>query len=186
MINKEEVMQLTEEYGGVWGIKHTERILHLISIIGEDLKYDDEVVWVSAYLHDWGGYAKWQKDGVDHALRSKEVAETYLMEKGYGQEKTLKVLQCIETHHSAEKGRSLEAQLISDADALDFLGCVGVLRMFSMRPKDLRAAYEITKKRQEQLPGKLSLEKSKEIADKRIENMNKILEWFDQETDNCF
>jgi uncharacterized protein len=186
MIDKEEIIQLTEEYGGAWGSNHTKRILDMISRIGEGQKYDAEVLWLSAYLHDWGGYAKWRKAGIDHAKRSKEVAETYLLEKGYPQEKITKVLECIETHHSAEKGRSIEAQLLSDADALDFLGSVGVLRMFSMKARDLRAAYETARKRREQLPEKLCLEKSREIAEKRLEKMDKILAWFVQETSNRF
>jgi HD superfamily phosphodiesterase len=186
MINKEEIMQLTEAYGGVWGIKHTERLLDLISIIGKNQEYDREIVWLSAYLHDWGGYAKWRKEGVDHAVRSKKVAEKYLTESGYDQEKLNKVLECIELRHSPEKGDSIEAHLISDADALDFLGCVGILRMFSMKPRDLRAAYETAKKRREQLPEKLVLERSREIALERLKKMDKLLTWFEQETSNYF
>ena len=146
MINKEEIMQLTEDYRGVWGINHSRHLLDLISIIGENQNYNEEVVWLAAYLHDWSGYSHWRKEGFDHAIRSKEVAEDYLLERGYPQELIAKVLECIETHLSAKKGRSIEAQLISDADALEFLGCVGMMRMFSMKPRDLRAAYEIAKK----------------------------------------
>ncbi len=81
-IDKEEIVRLTEEYGGPWGINHTRRLLHLISIIGEGQEYNAEVVWVAAHLHDWGGYPKWAQTGVDHALRSRQVAEEFLAEKG--------------------------------------------------------------------------------------------------------
>jgi uncharacterized protein len=186
MIDREEIKRLTEEYGGAWGSNHTKRLLDLISRISEGQEYDEEVVWLSAYLHDWGGYAKWRKPEIDHAERSREVAEVYLLEKGYPQKELAKVLESIETHHSAGKGRCIEAQLLGDADALDFLGCIGVLRMFSMKSRDLRAAYETVRKRREQLPGKLCLEKSHEIAEKRLERMDKILAWFEQETRQIF
>jgi hypothetical protein len=34
-INRDELVQLAEEYGGPWGINHTRRLLKLIAIIGE-------------------------------------------------------------------------------------------------------------------------------------------------------
>ena len=55
-IDKEEIVRLTEEYGGPWGINHTRRLLQLISIIGKGQPYDAVGVWVAAHLHDWGGY----------------------------------------------------------------------------------------------------------------------------------
>jgi uncharacterized protein len=186
MINKSEIVQLTEEQGGAWGLNHTKRLLHLTKIIGVNQKYDDEIVWLSAHLHDWGGYGRWKKSGVDHAMRSKEVAEKYLQEREYPQEQVEKVLVCIENHHKAENSDSIEAQLLFDADALDFLGCVGVLRMFSMKPRDMKVAYETAKKRRDQLPDKLCLEKSKEIAIERLERMDQMLTWFEQETNKYF
>jgi hypothetical protein len=45
-----------------------------------------------------------------------------------------------------------------DADGLDFLGAVGVLRDFSKNPRDLRAAFEQVRKRREKVPAMLQLE----------------------------
>jgi uncharacterized protein len=73
-VDKDEIVRLTQEYGGEWGINHTHRLLHLIAIIGKDLPYDAEMIWIAAHLHDWGGYPKWMQAGVDHALRSRQVA----------------------------------------------------------------------------------------------------------------
>jgi uncharacterized protein len=84
-IDKEEIVRLTEESGGQWGLNHTRRLLHLISIIGEGLKYNAEVIWIAAYLHDWGGYLRWVQPVVDHALRSRQVSEEFLIEKGCAQ-----------------------------------------------------------------------------------------------------
>ena len=96
------------------------------------------------------------------------------------------MVACIVKHHSAVKSDSIEAQLLFDADVLDFLGCVGVFRMFSMKPRDLKAAFETSVKRREQLPNQLCLEKSKAIAKERVERMDRILTWFEEETDKNF
>ncbi len=50
MIDREDIIRLTEEYGGRWGINHTRRLLHLISIIGQDQEYNADAVWLAAHL----------------------------------------------------------------------------------------------------------------------------------------
>jgi uncharacterized protein len=185
-MNKEEIVHLTKTYGGQWGINHTRRLLRLIDIIGEGYRYDTEVVWLAAHLHDWGGYAAWAQEGVDHAVRSRQVAASFLAEKGCDEALIAPVLECIETHHTGDPNRSLEAILLSDADALDFLGVVGILRYFSKKPSDLRKAYETTKGRKDKLPGLLCLPKSKEIARQRVRLMEEMLAAFEEETFGCF
>src|SRR5574341_2018486 len=167
-IDRDELVRLTEEYGGPWGINHTRRLLRLISIIGEGQSYQVDALWVAAHLHDWGAYGQWAQSGVDHALRSRQVAETFLAERDYPLDEAELILDCIEFHHADNVARRLEVQLLSDADALDFLGVVGVLRDFSKNTKDLRQAYDISRKRRGKLPGMLCLAKSKDIATQRL------------------
>jgi uncharacterized protein len=185
-IDKDEIVRLTEEYGGAWGINHTRRILHLISLIGEGKVYDKEAVWLAAYLHHWGGYSKWAKPGMDHAARSAEVAEGFLRERGCADAKAGLILECIRSHHSGDPSRSLEAILLSDADGLDFLGVVGVLRDFSKAPRDLRNGYNSAKKRREQVPQQLCLDKSRELAAARVAEMDELLAAFERSTFGYF
>ena len=186
MINHEEIIRLTEEYAGEWGINHTRRLLHLISIIGEGMKFDQEVIWLAAHLHDWGAYSPWAQAGVDHALRSKQVAQEVLAERGAPDELIQPVLECIETHHLGDPNRRIEAILLSDADALDFLGVIGILRDFAKKPRDLRGAYQSVKSRRQKLPQMICLEKTKEIAQKRIQEMDVVLSAFEEETNGYF
>jgi uncharacterized protein len=143
-------------------------------IIGEGQAHNADALWVAAHLHDWGGYAQWAQPGVDHALRSRQVAEAFLAERNYLPDDAKLILDCIEFHHSDNSARGLEVQLLSDADALDFLGVVGVLRDFSKNPKDLRQAYDISRRRRAKLPGMLCLAKSKEIAAQRLADMDDL------------
>jgi len=185
-INRDEIARLTEEYGEAWGINHTRRLLNLIGIIGEGQTYNEDVVWVAAHLHDWGGYSPWAQEGVDHAVRSGQVAETFLAEHGYPQDFIALVLEVIECHHNCDAGRSIEAKLLYDADALDFLGVVGVLRDFSKNARDLKKAYDISKKRRAKLPDTLLLAESKEIAARRIQQMDELYAAFEADSFGCF
>ena len=181
-----EIVRLTRQYGGEWGINHTNRLLHLIEEIGPGIAYNREIVWLAAHLHDWGAYQPWAKDGVDHALRSGEVAAEFLKDRGYPENVIRAILECIETHHQGNPDRSMEAILLSDADALDFLGVVGILRDFAKKPKAMREAYDTSKKRRERLPAMLCLEKSHQIATRRVQEMDQFLERFEEETFDCF
>jgi uncharacterized protein len=143
-------------------------------IIGEGQAHNADALWVAAHQHDWGGYAQWAQPGVDHALRSRQVAEAFLAERNYLPDDAKLILECIEFHHSDNSARGLEVQLLSDADALDFLGVVGVLRDFSKNPKDLRQAYDISRRRRAKLPGMLCLAESKEIAVQRLADMDTL------------
>lgn len=186
IIDKNEITNLTAEYGGEWGINHTRRLLSLITMIGENQTYDADVLWIAAHLHDWGAYPKWAQQNVDHALRSAQVAEMYLSEHAYPVVSVKHITECIQQHHGSGPDRSIESILLSDADALDFLGVVGILRDFSKNPKNMRKAYEITMNRKQKLPGLLVLEKSKEIAAERIEEMNQVITWFEKDSFGSF
>ena len=185
-LDKDEIVRLTQEYGGSWGINHTCRLLHLISIIGKDFEYDTEIIWIAAHLHDWGGYPKWAQPGIDHALRSRQVAEAFLIEKELDPKLLTPILDCIEYHHGSDPNRRIETLLLSDADALDFLGVVGMLRDFSKKPGDLRKAYEVSMGRKADLPHSICLEKSKVIAKQRLENMERMFSIFKDESFGFF
>jgi uncharacterized protein len=185
-IDRLEIARLTETYGGAWGINHTRRLLHLVELIGREQAYDEEIVWLAAHLHDWGAYSHWAQEGVDHAVRSTQVAETFLAELGYPADRARRVLECIATHHSCGPDRGLEAVLLSDADILDFLGVVGVLRDFSKNARDLRKAYGIVHGRRDRLPAMLCLASSRELAASRLQQMDELLARFEADSFGCF
>ena len=186
VIDRDEIARLTVEYGGEWGINHTRRLLELVSRIGAAREYDHEVTWLAAHLHDWGGYAPWARPGVDHAARSTEVAADFLRERACPQATLDLVLESIRTHHSGDPDRPIEAVLLSDADGLDFLGAVGVLRDFSKNPRDLRKAYDTVRKRRSSVPNRLCLDESKELARTRLAQMDDVLAAFEQSSFGLF
>jgi HD superfamily phosphodiesterase len=182
----DELPKLTKEYGGDWGLNHTKRLLKLIELIGEGLGYDHDAIWAAAHFHDWGGYTPWMIAGVDHAIRSGAVARDFLEKRDLPESFVRLVVTAVETHHQGGLNRPVEAQLLSDADALDFLGVIGVLRDFAKKPKALREAYDTVNKRMAALPGQLCIEKSKQIAAKRILQMKSLLDHFREESFGYF
>jgi uncharacterized protein len=185
-IDKAELELLTREYGGEWGINHTKRLLHLINIIGEDFAFNSDALWIAAHLHDWGAYPAWVQKDVDHGLRSRQVADHYLMERNYPEELKSLVLDCILHHHSPSSDFPMEVILLRDADALDFLGVVGVMRNFSLAPRDMRKAFEETKRRRDRSMSILFLEKAKALASERVAKLDELLIKFEEESAGLF
>ena len=77
-------------------------------------------------------------------------------------------------------------KLLSDADGIDYLGVVGLLREFSTKPRELRKAYESSKARINKIKNNICLEKSKEIVESRIKEMEDIYTKFEKDTFGIF
>lgn len=194
-MNRQEVVRLTEEYGGPWLVGHAHRLLQLIPAIAGELKYDPDVAWLAAWMHDWGVCPKWTQEGVSHCRRSREVAEQHLRQTRCPKRILDPVLEAIEYHHGGCDERCPEAILLNDADALDSLGVLGVLKEFAMIPAEmtgdyclpsadfgLRDAYERIRIRRENLPRLLRLESSRELAKARMADMDAIFAMLERDT----
>jgi len=89
------------------------------------------VVELAAILHDIGRSGAVEKT---HAESSAGLAASILEKCGYSEDISAQVREAIITH-SREAGyepRTLEAQVLYDADKLDFVGPVGLARLFAM------------------------------------------------------
>jgi uncharacterized protein len=181
-MDHEEITKLTLEYGGDWAINHSLRLLHLVSIIGEGMDYNEEAIWLAAYLHDWGGYTKWLQPGIEHYDRSVEVARDFLTEHGCPEDLKALVLEIIQYHHGGSSDRSIESKLFTDADMLDLQGVVGVLRIFSMVPRNLKGAIVAVKKYRDLCVTGASFPKTREIAQGRLQETEELLAKFEEET----
>ncbi len=178
-IDHDEIARLTEEYGGQWGSTILDACWRSSRLLGKGWTYNSEAVWIAAHLHDWGAYPAWAEKDVDHAVRSRQVAEVFLTQNGCPAELKALVLECIEFHHAGGSRLRLESVLLREADILDFLGVVGVLRDFSKNARDLRKAFSITQGRLKSLPGLLSLPKAKAMAERRVAEMEELLGRFE-------
>lgn len=178
--------KLLSEVGGEYGLNHSKRLLELVKIIAEDKPYNQDVIRFCAYTHDLGASSKYAKEGVDHAVRSKEVAASLLTDFDFTDVEKEIILETIEKHHSEQPGESIESVLLRDADAVDFLGYIGIARDFSRAPKDIRKGFKSIQAHRNKLPGKLVLDSSRKLAEKRIQEMDEFIKKFPEESFDCF
>jgi len=112
---------------------HTERVYNLCMHIGKKENADLDILTLAAFLHDIGRGEQDRTNGkVCHAaqgaLLARELLDRYNLD-----EKTIeKIIHCIESHRfrSSTVPRTLEAQVLYDADKLDSIGAIGIGRAF--------------------------------------------------------
>ncbi len=176
-INIAHLRDLTIEHGEGWGYPHVCRVLRLIDEIGVDLSYDRNVTLYAAYLHDWGAFPRYRIAGMEHALRSMQVAEKEILPYT-----TLTDLRCqaileaisLHDYRDARPAETVESLLLREADMLDMLGVVGVLREFAWGPNDLKVCYERALARRTAIGGRLTLPRARALAEERIERMEAV------------
>ena len=173
---------------------HAQRLIHLVEIIGEGLVYNADAIWIAAHMHDWGTLPEWSRSDVPHTRRSCELAEQHLRELRCPKALTAVVLEAIEYHHGGADERCVEALLLRDADALDGLGVIGVVREFAMVPTQvggcystptgwgMRGAYERARMRLENNPAMLRLPKSRQLARRRVREMRAMFKALAEES----
>ncbi|MDA8441351.1 MAG: HD domain-containing protein [Peptococcaceae bacterium] len=192
MTHRETIAQFIHKVGlhPAWGVNHCQRVYHMIPEICGTHAYDDEVIFIAAMLHDVGSYPGYALPNMDHALRSKGIVGNLLNELHYPGEKIPCVLEAVESHmFYSEPGRSIEAILLRDADILDFLGNIGLVRLLSLVGLDEWAAtpeeaLERAKTFAEALPGKLQTRIAKRIALKRREETLRFFNGLKRQTVN--
>jgi uncharacterized protein len=183
----EEVETLVSRAGThpIWGYDHCLRVLSLAEELAraERLDYDEEILRLSTFLHDVGLYRAYTlREGADHVRRSVAVATRILRDGDFPPKAARVVLDAIEHHPpGAPQGRSMEAALLKDAVALDYLGAVGLGRVFAMvgleeDVPDLAAATRHAQSLRRSLPELLYFDASRNLAHERVLEMDRFFE----------
>jgi len=117
-----------------WGYSHSVRDYLLArQLAAEDgVVLDDDVLFAAAYLHDMAAFAPYEKPDVDHADEAARIVDTVLGGTGFPMAKIDAVRGAIRTHMFDRDPAGPEAIYLHDADALDWLGAIGVARIFGL------------------------------------------------------
>ena len=119
-----------------WGYSHSIRDYKLAKDLAEadHATIDDDVLFAAAYLHDVAAFAPWdrEKEGIDHADEGARVVDTILTGTGFPLAKIDSVRNAIRTHMFDRTPVGPEALYLHDADALDWLGAIGVARVIAL------------------------------------------------------
>lgn len=117
-----------------WGYSHCIRDYDLArELAAEDhVALDDDVLYAAAYLHDIAAFPPWEKERVDHADEGARIVDTVLKGTGFPMSKIEAVRAAIRTHMFDRKPVGPESSYLHDADALDWLGAIGVARVIAL------------------------------------------------------
>ena len=166
----------------------TQEIAHLTP----GLAVDDDVLFAAAFLHDLGVFVGHRPEGKealeawDHVAYSCERSPGLLRDFGFPKGKIAAVLDCIREHQPQDEPHSPEAVVLRDADMLEQLGAIAVLRTAAKVGSDTRFLYFADAKRSLEravadLPPKLRLPTTRELAAPRIATLQAFLDALDAE-----
>lgn len=110
------------------GWEHVRRVYHLTQRIAEEENADTLITGCAALLHDVGRLIR--RKGTPHASLSVEKSRAILKRYPVEPEHIEAILHAIEAHsfNQGIEPRTLEARVVRDADRLDGLGAIGILR----------------------------------------------------------
>lgn len=172
---------------------HQPRLYALTRQVGEGLEYDDDIVFAAAWIHDLGVFighrpedpaalAKW--DMIAYAVaRVPEI----LAQLGFPAAKIPAVVDVIREHQPAGNPQTIEGVIVRDADILEQLGAVGILRTVSKVGRDTRfttfgEALRVLQGNADTLPARLRLPAARRLAEPRLRAMREFLAAAEGET----
>ena len=78
-------------------------------------------------------------------------------------------------YRNLKRVNSVESLLLREADMLDMLGVVGILREFAWGPNDLKVCYECILARRNRIAGQLTLPRAETTVEERLISVDQIL-----------
>jgi uncharacterized protein len=169
----------------VYGYAHCLRVFALAEELAasEGVSYDVEILRAAALLHDVGLYKAYAlREPPDHAKRSAVVASRILHDWDFPPQASQAVIEAIEHHPpGAPTSTASETILLKDAVGLDYLGAIGISRMLAMvgtedDVPDIPTAIWNAESLRQKIPDLLVLQSSKDLAARRIREMEDFLE----------
>jgi uncharacterized protein len=173
---------------------HQLRLYQLAKRLADGQPYDDDVLHAAAWLHDLGVFighrpedpnalAEW--DNVAYACRQ---APRILRQFGFPEAKVTAVVDAIRAHLPSGRPTSFEGTLLRDADLLEQLGAIAILRTVSKVGRDTRFvrhadAVRALRQNVEQLPPQLQLASARRLAGPRVEILKAFLAAAQTESD---
>jgi HD superfamily phosphodiesterase len=117
-----------------WGFSHSMRDYALARELAaaDRVTLDDDVLFAAAYLHDMAAFPPWENEKLDHSDVAAGIVDTVLKGTGFPMTKIDAVRGAIRTHMYYRDPVGPEALYLHDADALDWLGAIGVARIMAL------------------------------------------------------
>lgn len=177
---------IREEARPVDKFGHQPRLYALATRIGEGREYDDDILFAAAWMHDLGVFLGHRpKDPAqlsrwDHVPYTVRRSRELLADWGFPQEKLDGVAEAIRKHQAKDNPTSIEGILLRDADILEQLGAIGLLRTAVKVGRDTRypsfsSILPALNHALNDLPTQTRLEASRRMAESRAEVLRSFL-----------
>jgi len=166
---------------------HQPRLYALARQVGAGRDFDDNVVFAAVWLHDLGVFighrpedpealARW--DSVAWAM---EKAPAVLRTVGFPEAKIAAVVEAIRTHQPSGEPVTMEGTIVRDADILEQLGAIAILRTVSKVGRDTRFptftdAVASLRRSLQILPQQIRLDTTRALAAEKIRTLEVFLE----------
>ena len=157
------------------------------------LTYDDDVVYAAAFLHDLGVFIGHRPEDTEqlkqwnHVTYTCDHAPELLASFNFPTEKIPAVLACIREHQPHDIPQTIEAIILRDADILEQLGAISILRTAAKLGSDTRFhrfsnVRNSLQRALDTLPAQIRLEATRKLAGPRIAALQNFLTALDTES----
>ena len=165
---EDECKKPSSKYGYEPFTFHFGPVANYAAKLADDLGGDKEVILIAAWLHDIGSI-KYGRE--DHHITGAKIAEKKLKELEYPAEKIELVKKCILNHRGSTKTKSLEEQILAEADTMsNFNNISGIFKAaFIFEKMNQGEAKEAVRKKLENKWKQLRFKKSKQLIKPKYE-----------------
>jgi uncharacterized protein len=171
---------------------HQPRLYALAARIGRGMQYDDDILFAAAWMHDLGVFLGHrpqdpaQLSHWDHVPYTIRRSRELLAGWGFPKEKLDGVAEAIRTHQPKDEPTTVEGTLLRDADILEQLGVIGLLRAVVKVGRDTRypsftSILPILNQAVNLLPSQTRLIAAENIAQARAEMLGFFLSAIEEE-----
>ena len=174
---------------------HQARLYRLARNIAdaEPMPVDDDVLFGAAWGHDLGVFLGHRPSGAEALKRWNSTDYTVahvgplLVSCGFPSGKIAAAIECIRTHEPHGEPATPEGIVIRDADLLEQLGAVAVMRTAAKIAQDTRFitfadAAAALRRALQSVPAKIRTTRGKELAEPRVEALRRFLDALDTES----
>jgi HD superfamily phosphodiesterase len=174
-----------------WGYSHCLRDYALARELAaaDHAAVDDDVLYAASFLHDMAAFPPWEDVKTDHSDVGARLVDTVLKGTGFPMEKIDAVRGAIRTHMYYRDPLGPEALYLHDADALDWLGAVGVARIMALVDPhggnpDAKKAVEMLTDNLEKVPSRILSPAGRARIPERQAELQKFLTDLKRETED--
>ncbi len=125
--------------------EHTMRVYKNAQKICKKEKANEKLVLSAALLHDIVSYPKSDKRSKTSSIKSATKSKQILEKLDFSKEEIIIISDAIRDHSFSQNKipKTLEGQILQDADRLDALGAIGIARVFATGGSLKRPFYNI-------------------------------------------